>query len=279
MWTGLHNKLSALYHTDCPDCKHVQLAQPDRIDEGIFYAAVKKVFERGGYASDLLTDQAVKTLFLEIEKSLGKSLQKIAEKVPEEMIGKLKRDLFIFSGCKTATELREATSFLIDDQGKVRDWPAFKEQMTKLHKQYNVAYLEAEYDFAIQSGDMVERWANFEQGGDRYNLQYRTANDESVRDTHRGLHNITLPFDDSFWNDYTPPNGWGCRCTVVQVLKDKYPSSDPEGARSSGEDATTEIDKQGRNRLEMFRFNPYKDEVIFPQNHPYYKFRGDISNE
>lgn len=31
---------------------------------------------------------------------------------------------------------------------------------------------------------------------------------------------------DPFGDEYFPPNGWNCRCTVVQVLKEKYPATD-----------------------------------------------------
>ena len=67
-----------------------------------------------------------------------------------------------------------------------------------------------------------------------------------------------------------PPNGWKCRCRVVQVRKGKYDYTDRNEVSQLVREATTDLDSQGRNRAEMFRFNPGMDRVIFPKHHPYY---------
>ena len=38
-----------------------------------------------------------------------------------------------------------------------------------------------------------------------------------------------------------------------------------------GEAATAQIGKDGENRWEVFRFNPGKEEKLFPSKHPYGK--------
>lgn len=118
---------------------------------------------------------------------------------------------------------------------------------------------------------MAGRWAAIEADGDAFNLQYRTAGDDRVRDSHAALDMITLPPSDPFWSSFSFPNGWRCRCSYVQVRKSKYPLSDSAEAIRLAEEATTQIDKDGKNRLEIFRFNPGKDKVIFPPHHPYRK--------
>lgn len=120
---------------------------------------------------------------------------------------------------------------------------------------------------------MAVKWRQIEDDGDRYNLQYRTAGDERVRSEHAALDNTTLPPSDPFWNDYLPPNGWNCRCTVEQVLRDDYPMSDPETARAAG-DACTDTPKS-----RMFRYNAGREMTVFPKNHPYLpKGCGDCNN-
>ncbi len=116
---------------------------------------------------------------------------------------------------------------------------------------------------AVQSTQMAEKWADFEDDGDRYLLQYRTAADERVREEHAALHNTTLPLNDPFWDTYYPPLGWNCRCTVVQVRKDKYKTSDSAQAIKNGENATT--------KQPSFRFNPGKTKTCFPDTVSYYK--------
>jgi SPP1 gp7 family putative phage head morphogenesis protein len=194
------------------------------------------------------------------------------------MLARLKNDVFVFCGCKTIAELREASSLLMDAEGKIRSWHDFKQEMTSVHSLYNVTYLEAEYNFATQSAAMAARWHADAQDSDEYLMQYRTAGDDRVRDSHAEMNGITLPVSDSFWAEYYPPNGWRCRCTAPLVLKSKYGPTDQVKAINAGEAATTQIDAEGRNRLEMFRYNPGKQQVIFPPNHPYYKLKGDLDN-
>ena len=110
---------------------------------------------------------------------------------------------------------------------------------------------------------MAARWKEFEKDGDNYYLQYRTVGDKRVRKTHRMLHNITLPFPSKFWDKYFPPNGWNCRCTVVQVRKDKYKMSDETAAMNAGSQATA-----GKHQ-EMFMFNPGKEMTTFPAYNAY----------
>lgn len=101
--------------------------------------------------------------------------------------------------------------------------------------------------------------------GDKYDLQYRTAMDDRVREDHAILHNTTLPPSDPFWEMYLPPNGWNCRCTAVQVRKGKYPQSDPALAMLRGNNCTEAAKQQ------IFRFNPGKTLQLFQPKHPYYK--------
>lgn len=191
--------------------------------------------------------------------------------ITEVMAKKLKEDVFIFSGFKTYQELKEAARLLCDDDGTVKQFHRFYNDITAIKKDYNKNYLKAEYIFAQASAEMAAKWKDFEADGERYNLQYRTANDGKVRPEHAALHNVTLPADDPFWNEFFPPNGWRCRCTVVQVRKGKYPESDSATAIQQGREATCQAGKDGVNRAAIFRFNPGKQQVIFPPHHPYYQ--------
>ena len=70
---------------------------------------------------------------------------------------------------------------------------------------------------------------------------------------------------DPFWEQFMPPNGWNCRCVVVQVRKGRYPESDSQQAVGIGEEITEEPKKR------IFRFNPGKELKVFPDKHPYNK--------
>ena len=164
---------------------------------------------------------------------------------------------------KTLAQVKEAEQMLIDESGKRKPFEQFLNDVQTIDKTYNETYLYSEYKFAVASAQMADKWKHFEKDKGRYDLQYRTAGDDRVRDTHAELHNVTLPFDSPFWDKYYPPNGWGCRCTVVQVRKGKYPQSDLADAMKKGDAASS-----GKFQ-KMFRFNPGKSKSLFPAHNPY----------
>ena len=179
------------------------------------------------------------------------------------MKARLTESNYIFSGIKAFHELNEAFPSLLDDKGKRKPFEQFLNDVQKIDQTYNRNYLRAEYNFAQASAGMAEKWERFAEDGDDYLLQYRTANDSKVRPEHAGLHGITLPAEDSFWDDYFPPNGWNCRCTVVQVLKSRYEQTPHSEAMERGQQVL-QSDKQ-----KMFRFNPGKTSSSFPAHNPY----------
>ncbi|MBQ3349216.1 MAG: minor capsid protein [Thermoguttaceae bacterium] len=54
-----------------------------------------------------------------------------------------------------------------------------------------------------------------------WGFEYCTAHDRRVRPEHRLLEGVRLPKDDPFWKKYLPPNGWNCRCTVLEIWNDE----------------------------------------------------------
>lgn len=230
-------------------------------------AAFKKMFERQSYKpADLFTVPEYKALLYETKAVFDFGIQ---HHVPESLKSYLDRDVFIFSGLKTHQQLADARSYLKDEKGNIRPYHEFEKRMLKLNPQYNKNYLDAEYSFAVQSAISASNWETFpDNDPDRF-VQYRTARDERVRASHAALHNTTLPKEDSFWDSYMPPNGWRCRCRAISVLAAFNPMSNPTKAKAAGEKATTQIGKSGKNKLEMFRFNPGKAKRIFPKNNSY----------
>ena len=181
----------------------------------------------------------------------------------EAMRKRLERSNYVFSGLKTFHELNEAFPSLLDENGNRKTFERFLNDVRKIDETYNSNYLRAEFNFVQASAEMAAKWERFMQDGDRYYLQYRTAGDAKVRPTHAEMAGITLPASDPFWAEFYPPNGWGCRCSVVQVCKSKYPATEHEEAMARGESAL-ELDKKG-----MFRFNAGMEQKTMPDYNPY----------
>ena len=193
--------------------------------------------------------------------TLDQAFQKV--EMTEAMRRRLTRSDYIFSGIKTFHELNEAFPSLVDENGNRKSFNQFYNDVRHIDKTYNQNYLHAEYNFVHASAQMAAKWEQFTEDGDRYNLQYRTAGDDKVRPEHAALNGVTLPMSDPFWETYYPPNGWNCRCTVVQVRKSKYATTPRDEAIARGEEAL-QSDTKG-----IFRFNPGKHQKSVPDYNPY----------
>ena len=212
-----------------------------------------------------MTSDEVQKFVGEVTDYLNHAVDTSIREVPmaEVSVQRLKESNYVFSGIKVFHELNEAFPSIVDDNGEIRPFEDFLNDVQTINNAYNGSYLRTEYNFARQSSLAAAQWKRYEKDGDRYNLQYRTAYDDRVRTSHRKLEGITLPITSKFWDDYFPPNGWNCRCTVVQVRKDKYPESDERKALNDGSQATA-----GKHQ-EMFKFNPGKEMTTFPAYNAY----------
>lgn len=270
-----------MYNCGCEDCaaksSQLNLSIGDSFKQllNIGSKAFKRLHEIGSYKpQDLKTEKSYQDL---INKTFDVFNFAITDNdMPNDMRTALQSDAFLFGGLKTHAQLFEASKLLLDNNGNLKPFNQLSNEFDKLNSTYNKNYLSAEYEFAVGSSQMAAKWSEFSDN-DRYELQYRTAGDNRVRDEHAKLNGITLPKSDPFWSSYTPPNGWNCRCTTVEVLKGKYEGDaylkDSEKAIKAGEAATTQIGKDGKNRLEIFRFNPGADKKLFPPKHPLYANR------
>ncbi len=219
-----------------------------------------------GYKPEMLADAPLRELIEATRGTLAEPLRKlsVSQEIPPELTAALDENIFWFSGFKTHHELVEASRLLKDDNGGFKPFERYLQDVRAIDNTYNRNYLNAEYNFATASTQMAVKWKEWEKDGDRYDLQYRTAGDDRVREEHAALDGTTLPPSDPFWNHYLPPNGWNCRCTTVQVRKGKYPRSDSKEAIARGQACTDTPKKQ------IFRFNPGKQQKIFPPKHPYF---------
>lgn len=244
---------------------------PD-VDEGIFRAAVRRVFDDRIMFPEMITKAEIVSLVREYARIFQEGINDTIRdgEIPEEMRRALDEDVFVFSGFRTYHALKEVATLLRDKKGQLRGFNEFYNDIASIREDYNKNWLHAEYIFATQSAGMAAKWQEIEEDGDDYDLQYRDANDDEVRPEHHAMNGITLPSSDLYWTYYFPPNGWRCRCTAVQVRRGKYERTDSRIAIEVGERATTEINSKGQNRAEMFRFNPGKEKVVFPPHHPYF---------
>ena len=228
-----------------------------------FEDMMKVVFRQNGtrFEIDLLNSKETKDFIKANADVISGSFRQVD--MPPAMRFRLEHSAWVFSGFKTYHEMNEAVPSLLREDGTRKTFNQFLNDVQKIDRDYNVNYLRAEFNYAVHAAQAAARWARFEEDGDRYDLEYRTAGDERVRESHRALDGITLPPSDPFWEENYPPNGWNCRCTAVQV-----PHRDHEPQES------VQASKQGRTATEgkyadMFRYNPGAKKQLFNDYNPY----------
>lgn len=229
----------------------------------LFDGMMKAAYNNGGseLSIEILADPQVREFIDAHAGVLDSSFERTS--MSDAMRRRLQRSDFIFSGMKTFHELNEAFPSMLDENGERKPFERFLNDVRSIDETYNANYLRAEYNFVSASAEMAAKWEEFAEDGDRYNLQYRTQKDDKVRPEHAALDGVTLPPSDSFWEEFYPPNGWNCRCTVVQVRKSKYPATDHDEAMTLG-DVALQRDTKG-----MFRFNAGAEESTVPDYNPY----------
>lgn len=219
----------------------------------------------GRFSVEMLTSKPIKALMQETSRILLSGLDgAITASTSATLKARLVDDVRLFSGFKTINEMEEAKGLLLDTKGNIKPFDTFLRDIRKIDNTYNANYLRAEYDLTIASAQMAEQWNSLEEED---LIQHRTAGDEKVRASHRILDGITLPKSDSYWDGGFPPLGYGCRCTAVAVSKRKNKPSDSDKAFDL---LNKSFEEQGKSS-EIFRYNPGKEELIFPSRHPYYK--------
>ena len=90
-------------------------------------------------------------------------------------------------------------------------------------------------------------------------LQYVTKKDGRVRYEHRILDDVIKADKDPFWEIYSPPNGWGCRCVLKKITGDDIKPTNTIGLN---------LHKSVPN---IWRFNSAMEKTVFSKKHPYYK--------
>lgn len=97
-------------------------------------------------------------------------------------------------------------------------------------------HIKTEYNLAISVAQNARDWQTFKGQKNKYPyLQYKTVGDDAVRTEHQALHNKVFEIDKTDWRAIYPPNGYGCRCEMIQLRKDqvKEKYKDKDGVEKS----------------------------------------------
>ncbi len=221
-------RTETIYHhqeCSCELCSDAALQVIEAIDiDGwvkVMEQLAKDVYE-GKTDSKSIDPAYIAAMYGEMNKAAGKGYGKEWLKVNESTgnispeVIQMQRNLYKFSGAKSTVVLQEINQIL----QKQMPWNQFRDEVLKLNPKYNKNYLQAEWQTANQSAKHARDWEYYKSNASLYpNLVYRTQGDERVRDAHTLLNGVVAAIGSDFWKSHYPPNGWRCRCYVVQTAE------------------------------------------------------------
>ncbi|MFJ1492515.1 phage minor head protein [Capnocytophaga canis] len=178
-------------------------------------------------------------------------------------------NLFEFAETKTQSRLASMMKLLIDDNKQIRSFAEFKELCHKEVDKFNTRYLQAEYNLSIAVGQNSAAYLRFMAEKDTVTsfVQYKTIGDSKVRASHQALHNKIFNLSDKEAMDLFPPNGYGCRCEMVQYL------GNTDGKVTKGKTAKVAIEQTDpKYKGSQFELNRGDLKQVFTKK----QFYGDL---
>jgi|LSQX01.2.fsa_nt_gb SPP1 gp7 family putative phage head morphogenesis protein len=175
------------------------------------------------------TDLTEASLIVEETKHLAEGLKSgygtfVAYNTPDVLAYQLMEyNLFEFSASKTEARLAAMTDLLIDKKKQqIRSFSEFKELAMKEVKSFNADWLLTEYNLSIAVGQSSAAYHRFKAEEDTVTqyVQYQTVGDTKVRDQHALLNGKVFSLKDKEAMQLWPPNGYGCRCEMIQFIHD-----------------------------------------------------------
>lgn len=136
------------------------------------------------------------------------------------MLQMMEYNLFEFAAGKTESRLAAMKELLFDENKELRDFPSFRVEADKVMNDYNHNWLETEYNLSVAVGQNSARYVEFMAEKDTVTsyVKYQTAGDDRVRAAHAALEGKVFSLNDKEAMDLWPPNGYGCRCEMLQFL-------------------------------------------------------------
>lgn len=236
-----------------------QLSIGNRISD-IVRSLARRIFggEKITFDPELLTATADGYLSA-VKKGYKKDLSEVDYDSPDfETLKKITENVFQFSASKDFHILTDMTNALKDGSGKLRSLDDFQAEVDKMNVKYNGNWLRTEYNQAVAASQCAARWTEqVSRAKSMPFLQYQAVMDSNTRAEHAALHGVIKRVDSDFWDKYYPPNGWGCRCEVIQLPGKNYKE-------------TPDLDIKFTKVDSMFQVNVGKKGVVFPKGHPYF---------
>lgn len=119
-------------------------------------------------------------------------------------------------------DVRTSLQRVLEEGGTLKNW---KDEIGAVLDAWNIGGWHAEtiYRTNLQTAYQAGRYQQMTDPDvllGRPFWRYVAVIDDHTRPDHRKMHGRVFAADDPIWNEWYPPNGFNCRCTVVSLSAD-----------------------------------------------------------
>lgn len=191
-----------------------------------------------------------------LNEATEKGFGKISYNHPDyEFLQEIKYNNAVFAAFKTHRQQNDLFAQLMDVDGVPKAFAQFKKDVEPIIGNYNINWLQTEYNTAIIRARMAVQWKQFEREKHIYpNLKWLPSLAAVPREAHKPFYNRVWALNDSFWKSHRPGDAWGCKCSLTST--DEPVTG---GQVADAPDASPGLDN-----------NPADDAKMFSDSHPYY---------
>lgn len=170
----------------------------------------------------------------------------------------MEANIFMFTAAKDVATLLELNRIANTSE----NFSDFKIKATELLDLHTIHYAQTEYNLTVSAAQNAANYLRQLEEMDVFPYwEYQTIGDERVRKGHKALDGLVLRADDDVWKNIYPPNGWNCRCEVIQ--RDELDGKE----LSTGEQAIALLGEEWEKMLDDgFAINRGQSYSIFQSN-------------
>lgn len=142
----------------------------------------------------------------------------------EAFINEFRHNTAVFAAFKNHRQTEEIVALLYDEDGNLRSFREFKKLALQVSKDYNVNWLQTEYNTAVRAARSAVNYRKALETKDIYpNLEYIESTASKQRETHLEYVGTILPIEHPWWDTHMPPSDWNCACSTRPTNKDVTP--------------------------------------------------------
>lgn len=235
-------------------------AEPARLISGkVVDRALRRIYAEDFHPANEIETNLFNHTLAALNEATEKGFGKISYNHPDyEFLQELKYNNAVFAAFKTHRQQNDLFALLKNEDGTPKPFAQFKKDSEPIIGNYNVHWLQTEYNTAIKRSRIAVQLKQFEKEKHLYpNLKWLPSMAAVPRDGHKPFYNRVWAQGAPFWKSHRPGDEWGCLCSLTST------DEPVTGGQISAKDmpaASPGLDN-----------NPADDGCLFSETHPYVK--------